>query len=127
MSDNDRPVSYRDIRPEDDQITLEQVGDALRYFAEIAHKYAVAYAEVRFQAEMLKKQEAVGALMSDETSNDRRLWDARTQPAWQKRAERLRDATITATEIETRMKGAELIARLWQTQCADGREPGNRR
>lgn len=119
------------MQPVTDLVTDEECYEALQYLDKIAHAYAEAFAEVDYQSYMLRQQEAVGALMSDETANDRRLWDARTQPGYLKRVKSLHKAQIAWKEIEAKRHAAILKAEIWRTVHADKRardipEPGRR-
>ena len=70
---------------------------------------------------MMRSIEAVGALFSNETANDRRLWDARSSDAYAAHAKRVRDAQIRWKEIEAKRAAAILKIEVYRTIRADKR------
>jgi hypothetical protein len=120
MSDRRTPT-YRDVQPVRDLVTEDEAYEAMVYLDTIPHDYAIAYADIDYENYMMRSIEAVGALYSTETANDRRLWDARQSDAYAKHAKRVRDAQVRFKEIEARRAAAILKIEVYRTIRADKR------
>lgn len=120
MSDRRTP-SGRDVRPVRDLVTDEEAAEALVYIDTIPHDYAIAYARQDLELHRLRATESVGALYSNETANDRRLWDARSGDGYMKQAQRLFQAQVAFQEIKAKRDAAMLKVELYRTIRADKR------
>jgi hypothetical protein len=120
MSDRRTPT-YRDVEPVRDLVTEEEAFEAMAYLDTVPHDYAEAYADVDYENYMMRSIEAVGALFSQETSNDRRLWEARQSDAYATHAKRVRAAQVRWKEIEAKRAAAILKIEVYRTIRADKR------
>jgi hypothetical protein len=126
-----RTPSHCDVQPITDLVTDEEAYEAMQFLDQVAHDFAVAYAEADYRAYLLKQVEAVGALLSDEKANDRRLWEARQSVPYTNAILEVRQAQLAFMEIKARREAAQLKIEVWRTIHADKRgrdvpEPGRR-
>lgn len=120
MSDRRTP-SRRDVEPVRDLVTTEEAYEAMVYLDTIPHDYAIAYARQDLELHRLRATEAVGALYSNETANDRRMWDARSSDGYLKQADRLFKAQVAFKEIQAKRDAALLKVEVYRTIRADKR------
>lgn len=121
------------IRSVQNLITLEEVytsrifmSDVGYEITEVGAEIAKAQGDLRLHEEMLKSIEAVAAKMSEEKSNDRRLWEARSSRAYTDRVALIRSTLIHLQTLRARKDGlyarkesALINIEIWRTMQAN--------
>jgi hypothetical protein len=126
-----RTPTYRDVQPITDLVTDEEAYEAMLYLDSVAHDFAIAQANADYAEYSVQIAEATGAVMSDETSADKRKYEARTSPLYKKKLDTWRRSKITYLEIKAKREAAQTKIDVWRTIHADKRlrdvtEPGRR-
>lgn len=116
-----RRPGYDDVKPLRELVSDDEVGDAVRFVAETAHRFGTLQARVDYLAYMIGHAEAVAGLYSDEKSADRRKWEARTASSYLKSVEEWHSANTELQTLKAKRQAAELKKEVWQTLHADAR------
>ena len=126
----------RPIRSIQDLITDDEAGEAMQLLSRVGHDLeeigeliADAAGNLKRHEEMLKSIEAVGAKLSEETSVQKKMWEAVTTRAYTDRIEMVARATTAHQKLLARRNrlyadksAAELKIEIWRTLQANQRQ-----
>lgn len=113
--------AYRDVRPVRELVTDDEAWEAKVFLDETTHDIAEAQTDAEYAEYMIGVAEATGATLSDETSVDKKKWDARTSSTYAKQVKLWREARFAFLKLKARRDAAQLKVELWRTIRADKR------
>lgn len=102
-------------------VTEQQVHDAMEYLRSSAVEIGKAKARADLAASKVKHVEALMFKASDETSNDRRMMDARTSPEYVEAINEDAEAAGELAKLYALREAAATRIEIWRTQSSNVR------
>lgn len=113
--------SHRDVEPVRPLVDDEEMYEAMHFLDTSGHDLAVTQADWEYAEYIVGVAEAVAASFSDESSVDKRKWEARRHKTYSDALVEMRRRRMAFLEVKAKREAATQKIDVWRTIRADQR------